>query len=189
MSSFQDSPLPAVDTTRVKLHSLEGDDDLPVTLSSPFPPSPPPSQDTSPMRSSPTPRAVQESGKAADERANTSDGVSPMGVRFSRTVQQESADTTISELNSRRMPIEVEGKLRSSVVGEDGSSETTARELCGITLKRSDVQQKLNYHMTFLLLLLLQSFIEQSCVFILLFLRMPRVFKGFRLEAKSSTTF
>ena len=143
MSSFQDSPLPVVDTTRVKLHSLEGDDDLPATLSSPFPPSPPPSQDTSPMRTSPTPHAVQERGKAADEAANTSDGVSPMGVRFSRTVEREVADTTISELNARRMPIEVDGKLRRPVVDEDvvdehASSESSARESCGIILKRSD---------------------------------------------------
>jgi len=146
MPSFQDSPLPAVDTTRVKLHSLEGDDDLPATLSSPFPPSPPPSQDMSPMRSSPTPHAVLERGKAADEPANTSDGVSPMGVRFSRTVEREVADTTISELNARRMPIEVDSKLRTPVVEEDvvdehASSETSARELCGIILKRSDAQQ------------------------------------------------
>ena len=141
MSCFQDSPLPAVDTTRVKLHSLEGDEDLPVTLSSSFPPSPPPSQDTSPMRSSPTPRAVQEHGKAVDAPIDTSDGVSPMGVRFSRTVERETADTTISELNVRRMPIEVEDKLRRPAFHEDGSSETTARELCGIILKRSDAQQ------------------------------------------------
>lgn len=127
-----------VDTTRVKLHSLEGDEDLPVTLSSPFPPSPPPSKDTSPMRSSPTPLAVQERVKAADVRADTSDGVSPMGVRFSHTVQRESADTTISELNAGRTSIEVEDKLRRPVVDEDGSSETTARELCGIILKRSN---------------------------------------------------
>ena len=127
-----------VDTTRVKLHSLEGDEDLPVTLSSPFPPSPPPSKDTSPMRSSPTPRAVQERVKAAAVQADTSDGVSPMGVRFSRTVQRESADTTISELSAARTSIEVEDKLRRPVVDEDGSSETTARELCGIILKRSN---------------------------------------------------
>lgn len=145
-SSFQDSPLPAVDTTRVKLHSLEGDEDLPATLSSPFPPSPPPSQDTSPMRSSPTPHVVQERGKVADEPANTSDGVSPMGVRFSHTVEREAADTTISELNARQMPIDVEVKLRRPVVDEDvvdehASSETSSRELCGIILKRSDAQQ------------------------------------------------
>lgn len=127
-----------VDTTRVKLHSLEGDEDLPVTLSSPFPPSPPPSKDASPMRSSPTPRVVQERVKAADVHADTSDGVSPMGVRFSHTVQRESADTTISELNAGRTSIEVEDKLRRPVVDEDGSSETTARELCGIILKRSN---------------------------------------------------
>lgn len=90
------------------------------------------------MRSSPTPRAVQERVKAADVQADTSDGVSPMGVRFSHTVQRKSADTTISELNAGRTSIEVEDKLRRPVVDEDGSTETTARELCGIILKRSN---------------------------------------------------
>ena len=141
MTSFQDSPLPMVDTTRVKLHAMEGDEELPVTLSSPYPPSPPPSQDTSPMRSSPTPHAVQKRDKAADALLDTSDGVSPMGVRFSRTVEQESADTTVSELNARQMPIEAEGNLRTTVVHEHDSSEPSSRELCGIILKRSDVQQ------------------------------------------------
>ena len=143
MTFFQDSPLPAVDTTRVKLHSMEGDEELPATVSSPYPPSPPPSQDASPMRSSPTPYAAQERGKAADALADTSDGVSPMGVRFSRTVERESADTTISELNARQRPIEVEGNLRTSVVHEHGSLETSSRELCGVILKRSDAQQYL----------------------------------------------
>lgn len=98
------------------------------------------------MRSSPTPRVVQECGKAADEPANTSDGVSPMGVRFSHTVEREAADTTISELNARQMPIDVEVKLRRPVVDEDvvdehASSESSSRELRGIILKRSDAQQ------------------------------------------------
>lgn len=143
VTSFQDSPLPAVDTTRVKLHPMEGDDELPVTLSSTYPPSPPPSQDTSPMRSSPTPHVVKEHGKSADALVDTSDGVSPMGVRFSRTVERESADTTISELNARQKPIEVEGNLRTSAVHEHGSSESSSRELCGIILKRSDTWQYL----------------------------------------------
>ena len=60
----------------------------------------------SPMRSSPTPRGVQERGKAADALIDTSDGVSPMGVRFSRTVEREVADTTISD-NQMRRPTEV----------------------------------------------------------------------------------
>lgn len=120
-----------VDTTRVKLHSLDGDDDLPVR-SSPYPPSPPPSQGTTPVRGSTIPVALDDT----DDRANTSDGVSPMGVRFSRTAGQESADTTISELNVRRVTRreEDEESLRSSLVVEDGSSET--REFCGVTLRR-----------------------------------------------------
>ncbi|KAJ7388099.1 hypothetical protein OS493_039816, partial [Desmophyllum pertusum] len=69
-SSREDSPLSVIDTTRVKLHSLGEDDDLPVT-SSPFPPSPPSSQDISPMRISTIPEGVEESGKVADDRVNT----------------------------------------------------------------------------------------------------------------------
>ena len=88
------------------------------------------------MKSSTIPVGVEESGKAADDRANTSDGVSPMGVRFSRTAGHESADTTISELNVRRITRieEDEESLRSSLVVEDGSSDT--RELCGVVLRR-----------------------------------------------------
>ncbi|XP_078371007.1 nuclear pore complex protein Nup98-Nup96-like isoform X3 [Oculina patagonica] len=136
-SGREDSPLSTVDTTRVKLHSLEGDDDLAVT-SSPFPPSPPPSQGTSPMRSSTVAVENEDSGKAADDRVNTSDGVSPMGVRFSRATGHESADTTISELNVRRITRreEDEESLRSSLVVEDGSSQTS--ELCGVILRRSE---------------------------------------------------
>lgn len=88
------------------------------------------------MRGSTISVAVEESSKPADDRANTSNVVSPMGVRFSRTAGQESADTTISELNVRRLTRreEDEESLRSSLVVEDGSSET--RELCGVTLRR-----------------------------------------------------
>lgn len=85
-----------------------------------------------------TPAGARESVKAADDRANTSDGVSPMGVRFSRTTEHESADTTISELNARRVTIrdEEEEGVKSSVIGEDVSSDTTSREHCGVLLRR-----------------------------------------------------
>ncbi len=88
------------------------------------------------MRSSTVAVENEGSGKAADDRVNTSDGVSPMGVRFSRATGHESADTTISELNVRRITRreEDEESLRSSLVVEDGSSQTS--ELCGIILRR-----------------------------------------------------
>lgn len=125
-----------VDTTRVKLHSLEGDEDLPV-MSSPFPPSPPSSQHTSPVRSSTVPEG-ERSEKTADDRVNTSDSTSPIGVRFSQAATREPLDTTIVDLNVRgvtRLDDDQES-LQSSKVAEDDASDGGPRELCGIILKR-----------------------------------------------------
>ncbi|XP_027054850.1 nuclear pore complex protein Nup98-Nup96-like isoform X1 [Pocillopora damicornis] len=134
-SSKEDSPLSVVDTTRVKLSTLEGDDSLPATRS-PLPPSPPPSQDMSPMRLSATPAGLQSGERSSDDRVSTSAGVSPMGVRFSRV--PDSVDTTISELNVRRLPRrdEEDGSVKGSVIGEDSSSDTTSRDNVGVVLKR-----------------------------------------------------
>ena len=132
---LQDSPLSVVDTTRVKLSTLEGDDSLPATRS-PLPPSPPPSQDMSPMRLSATPAGLQSGERSSDDRVSTSAGVSPMGVRFSRV--PDSVDTTISELNVRRLPRrdEEDGSVKGSVIGEESSSDTTSRDNVGVVLKR-----------------------------------------------------
>ena len=132
---LQDSPLSVVDTTRVKLSTLEGDDSLPATRS-PLPPSPPPSQDMSPTRLSATPAGLQSGERSFDDRVSTSAGVSPMGVRFSRV--PDSVDTTISELNVRRLPRrdEEDGSVKGSVIGEDSSSDTTSRDNVGVVLKR-----------------------------------------------------
>ena len=125
-----------VDTTRVKLHSLEEDDDLPVT-SSPFPPSPPSSHHASPVRSSTVP-AEEGRSKDADDRVNTSDGTSPIGVRFSQAATRESLDTTIADLNVRRVTRQDENQesQMGSEVAEEDLSESVAKEVCGITLKR-----------------------------------------------------
>lgn len=126
-----------VDTTRVKLHTLVGDDDLPVT-SSPFPPSPPSSQHTSPVRGSTVPER-EESGKDADDGANTSDSASPMGVRFSQAAARGSLDTTIADLNVRRVTRQdddQESLQTSSETAEDDASESGPREPCGVILKR-----------------------------------------------------
>ncbi|XP_027054853.1 nuclear pore complex protein Nup98-Nup96-like isoform X3 [Pocillopora damicornis] len=119
----------------VKLSTLEGDDSLPATRS-PLPPSPPPSQDMSPMRLSATPAGLQSGERSSDDRVSTSAGVSPMGVRFSRV--PDSVDTTISELNVRRLPRrdEEDGSVKGSVIGEDSSSDTTSRDNVGVVLKR-----------------------------------------------------
>ncbi|XP_022797911.1 nuclear pore complex protein Nup98-Nup96-like [Stylophora pistillata] len=136
-SNKEDSPLSVVDTTRVKLSTLEGDDSLPAT-SSPFPPSPPPSQDVSPMRMSATPAGLYSSERASDGRVNTSDGVSPMGVRFSHV--PDSVDTTIAELNVRRPPgrDEEDGSVKDSVIGEETSSDTASKDNFGVVLDRSE---------------------------------------------------
>lgn len=134
--SLQDSSMSVVDTTRVKLHSLEGDDDRSVT-SSTFPPSPPSSQHMSPLRSS-TVSNREGDGKDADDRVNTSDSASPIGVRFSQAAAREPLDTTIADLNVRRVTRR-EGdqeSVQSSQVTEDDSSESGLREPCGIILKR-----------------------------------------------------
>ena len=125
-----------VDTTRVKLHSLERDDDLSVT-SSTFPPSPPSSQQTSPLRSS-TVSNKEGDGKDVVDRVNTSDSASPIGVRFSQAAAREPLNTTIADLNVRRAtrPEDDQESLQSSRVTEDDSSESGLREPCGIILKR-----------------------------------------------------
>lgn len=131
-----------VDTTRVKLHTLEGDDDLSVT-SSPFPPSPPSSQHTSPPRSSTVSKGPTLSKGGGDsettgDKANTSDIASPIGVRFSQGGPKESLDTTIADLNVRRVTRleDDQESLRSSEVAEDDSSGLGTSERCGITLIR-----------------------------------------------------
>lgn len=123
-----------VDTTRVKFHSLVEGDDLPVT-SSPFPPSPPSSQNSSPVRSA---LAVDVAAKAADDRINTSDGASPMGVRFSKGATRETLDTTIANLNVRHVTRQDDDQesVKSSEVTEEDLAESGTKELCGITLKR-----------------------------------------------------
>ena len=124
-----------VDTTRVKFHSLGEGDDLPIT-SSPFPPSPPSSQTTSPVRNT---LAVEEgAAKAVDDRINTSDGASPMGVRFSKGATRETLDTTIADLNVRHVTRQDDDQesVKSSEVTEEDLAESGTREPCGITLKR-----------------------------------------------------
>ena len=124
-----------VDTTRVKFHSLGEGDDLPIT-SSPFLPSPPSSQNTSPVRNT----LVVEEGaaKAADDRINTSDGASPMGVRFSKGATRETLDTTIADLNVRHVTRQDDDQesVKSSEVTEEDLAESGTREPCGVTLKR-----------------------------------------------------
>ena len=133
---LQDSSMSVVDTTRVKLHSLEGDDDRSVR-SSTFPPSPPSSQHMSPSGSS-TVSNREGDGKDADDRVNISDGASPIGVRFSQAAPREPLDTTIADLNVRRVTRREDDQesVQSSQVTEDDSSESGLREPCGIILKR-----------------------------------------------------
>ena len=124
-----------VDTTRVKFHSLGEGDDLPIT-SSPFPPSPPSSQTTSPVRNT---LALEEgAAKAVDDRIKTSDGASPMGVRFSKGATRETLDTTIADLNVRHVTRQDDDQesVKSSEVTEEDLAESGTREPCGITLKR-----------------------------------------------------
>ena len=120
-----------VDTTRVKLSTLEGDDSLPATRS-PLPPSPPPSQDMSPMRLSATPAGLQSGERSSDDRVSTSADVSPMGVRFSRV--PDSVDTTISELNVRRLPRGDE--KGTSEYGSPVRQATRLPDNAGVVLKR-----------------------------------------------------
>ena len=118
-----------VDTTRVKLSTLEGDDSLPATRS-PLPPSPPPSQDMSPMRLFATPAGLQSGERSSDDRVSTSAGVSPMRVQFYR--MPDSVDTTISELNVRRLP-----RRDKEWTSENGSVVCQAsRDNVGVVLKR-----------------------------------------------------
>ncbi|XP_015778613.1 PREDICTED: nuclear pore complex protein Nup98-Nup96-like, partial [Acropora digitifera] len=137
-SVTEDSPISVIHTTRVKLHTLEGEDDVSVA-SIALPPSPPSSQHTSPIMSS-TVSKVVISREEPDSRANTSDTMSPIGVKFSQGGVKPSLDTTIADLNVRRVSRTEDDQesLLTSKVTEDGSLENGAGEPCGIVLKRSE---------------------------------------------------
>ncbi|XP_067040500.1 nuclear pore complex protein Nup98-Nup96-like isoform X1 [Acropora muricata] len=137
-SVTEESPISVIDTTRVKLHPLEGEDDVSVA-SIPLPLSPPSSQHTSPIMSSTVSKGVI-SREEPDSRANTSDTMSPIGVKFSQGGVKPSLDTTIADLNVRRVSRTEDDQesLLTSKVTEDGSSENGAGEPCGIVLKRSE---------------------------------------------------
>ena len=103
----------------------------------PLPLSPPSSQHTSPIMSSTVSKGVI-SREEPDSRANTSDTMSPIGVKFSQGGVKPSLDTTIADLNVRRVSRTEDDQesLLTSKVTEDGSSENGAGEPCGIVLKR-----------------------------------------------------
>ncbi|KAK2556110.1 Nuclear pore complex protein Nup98-Nup96 [Acropora cervicornis] len=121
-----------------ELHAVEGEDDVSVA-SIALPLSPPSSQHTSPIMSSTVSKAVI-SRDEPDSRANTSDTMSPIGVKFSQGGVKPSLDTTIADLNVRRVSRTEDDQesLLTSKVPEDGSSGNGAGEPCGIVLKRSE---------------------------------------------------
>lgn len=136
-SVTEELPVSAIDTTRVKIHTLEGDDDV-IATSTTLPPSPQSSQYTSPIMTSTVSKSVAFR-EDLEGRSTTSDTTSPIGVRFSQGTGTESLDTTIADLNVRRIRAEDDQEsLATSDNTEDTSSVSGTRESCAIVLKRSE---------------------------------------------------